>query len=506
MPFTDWRFLVVFLPCVLGSYFLVARLTSRGTASGLLQFHVANWVLVVGGLVFLATGTGRFAGVLGAAALALHLLGLGIAGAPGRPTPARPDRISAVPELCFSLAVTGSLFLFACFRFVNPFAGEALPWLETSSGPWLPVPGLLAPLGLAIFTCHAVSYAADLQRGEAEPARNPVHTLAYLLFFPFLAAGPVVRFRDVSRHLAARRVGMAAFAYGVRRFTIGLAKVWLIADTLAPPAELAFSMPAGTLDAAHAWLGLACLTLQIYFALSGYADMALGLGRMLGFRLPEHFGWPYAADSVHGFWRRWAMTLVAWFETYLRLPLEPARGESPDREARAILRLLLLFLLFAAWHGAGWPLLLWGAWHGAAVAVERTPWGTLLARLPAPLRHAYVLLVVTAGWILFRADSVTDAAIFVQALAGLGAAPSLNNPLPLTVGVQLALVAGAVAAVPLLPAVSRWSVTVDAIATALQMIFTTAALFLWTRVLGRGRRPEHPRDVSGPPETPAPEP
>ena len=487
MAFTDWRFLVVFLPGVLGLYHLVARLTSRGAADGRLRFDVANWILVAGGLVFLAAGTGRFAGVLAAAATLLYALGHGIAGAHRHAPAARPHRISAVPEICFSLAVTGSLFLFVLFRLPNPFIGDAVPWIDTFAASF-PVPGLLAPLGLSIFVCHAVSYAADIHRGDATAPRNPVHALTYLLLFPFMVAGPLVRFRDVSAHLAARQVGMAAFAYGVRRFTIGLAKVWLIAETLAPPADVAFSMPASTLDAAHAWLGLACFTLQVYFALSGYADMALGLGRMLGFRLPEHFQWPYAADSLHGFWRRWAMTLAAWFDAYLRLPLRPAPGGTSGREMQAALSLLLLFLLIAVWHGPGWPLLLWGAWHGAAVALERTAWGPLLARLPAPVRHGYVLLVVTAGWILFRADSLPDALVFAQALAGLGAAPSLNNPLPLTGGVQVALAVGAVAAAPLLPAVSRWSVTVDAIATALQMIAMTAAMFIWTRVLGRGRR------------------
>ena len=488
MAFTNWRFLVVFLPGVLGLYFLVARLTSRGAADGPLRFHAANWILVAAGLAFLAAGAGRFAGVLGTAALLLHLLGLGIAETHRRPPAMRPDRISAVPEISFSLAITGSLFLFAFFRHLNPLAGDVLPRLDTFAGGSFPAPGLLAPLGLAIFTCHAVSYAADIHRGEAGAPRNPVHALTYLLLFPLLVAGPVLRFRDVSAHLASRQVGMAAFAYGVRRFTIGLAKVWLIAGTLAPPAELAFSMPADMLDAAHAWLGLVCFTLQIYFWLSGYADMALGVGRMLGFRLPEHFQWPYAADSLHAFWQRWSMTLMAWFDEYLRLPLQAPPGETPGREIRAMLSLLLLFLLVAVWHGGGWPLLLWGTWHGVAVALERTRWGGVLARRPAPLRHGYVLLVVTGGWILFRADSLADAAVFVQALAGVGAAPSLNNPLPLTGGVQLALLVGAVAAVPSLPAVSRWSVTVDAIATALQMIVTAAAMFVWTRVLGQGRR------------------
>ena len=505
MAFTDWRFLFVFLPAVLGLHFLVARLTSRGAAGGRLRFDLANWVLVAGGLAFLAAGTGRFAAVLGGAAAVLYVLGRGIAGAHRRPPAGRPDRISAVPEICFSFAITGSLALFVFFRRLNPFAGEALLDPGAFGMAAFPVPGLLAPLGLSVFVCHAVSYAADVHRGEAAAPRNPVHALTYLLLFPFLVAGPIVRFRDASAHLAARQVGMAAFAYGVRRFTIGLAKAWLIAETLAPPAALAFSMPAGALDAAHAWLGLACFTLQIYFALSGYADMAIGLGRMLGFRLPEHFQWPYAADSLHEFWRRWAMTLMTWFDAYVRLPLRPEPGGTAGRETQAVLSLLLLFLLIAIWHGSGWPLLLWGAWHGAAVVLERTPWGAVLARLPAPVRHGYVLLVVTAGWILFRADSPADAVVFARALAGLGAEPSLNNPLPLTGGVQIALAVGAVAAAPLLPAVSRWSVTVDAIATALQMIVTAAALFVWTRLLRQGGS-ERKRDATDPPPTSTPAP
>ena len=487
MAFTDWRFLLVFLPVVLGLHLVAARLTTRRAPGGPLRFHAANWVLAAAGAGFLAAGTGRLAAVLAGAALALHFLGRGIAGARRPPPAARPDRISAVPEICFSLAVTGSLLLFLFLRRWNPFAGEALPGLDTFAGAPFPVPGLLAPLGLAVFTCHAVSYAVDVRRGEAPAPRNPAHALTYLLFFPVLAAGPLVRFRDVSAQLAARRVGMAAFAYGVRRFTIGLVKAGLVAGALAPPADLAFSMSPDALDAAHAWIGLACFSLQIHFALSGYADVAIGLGRMLGFRLPEHFQRPCAADSLHGFWRRWSMTLVSWFETYPRLALRPA-GASFGRERPAFFSLLPLFLLIAVWHGGSAPLLLWGAWHAAAVGLERTRWGARLGRLPAPLRRARVLAVVCAGWILFRADSLAGAAVFARALAGFGAAPRPDAPLPLTGGVLLALLVGAAAAAPRLPAVSRWSVTVDAAATALQMIVTAAAAFVWTRALGRGRR------------------
>ena len=488
MAYTDWRFLFVFLPGVLGLYFLVARVTSHGAGNGRLRFGIANWVLAAGGLAFLAAGTGRFAGVLGGAAALLYMLGRGISsGHPYAPA-ARPDRISAVPEICFSLAVTGSLFLFVFFRHLNPFAGAVRPWLDTFSAAPFPAPGLLAPLGLSMFVCHAVSYAADIHRGEAAAPRNPVHALAYLLLFPFMVAGPLVRFRDVSAHLAARRVGMAAFAYGVRRFTIGLAKVWLIAGTLAPPADAAFSMPASMLDAAHAWLGLACFALQIYFALSGYADMALGLGRMLGFRLPEHFQWPYAADSLHAFWRRWSMTLVAWLDAYLRLPLRPdsdgipgpgGAGDPFSVPAVSADRRLARAGLAAASLGR--------------VARRRGRIGeNAVGQSARRLARAHPPRLRAAGRDR-RLDPLPRRQPAGRRRLRAGAGRSRRRAVPeqpaaVDGGVQIALVVGAFSAAPLLPAVSRWSVTVDAIATALQMIVTAAALFVWTRVLGQGRR------------------
>ena len=525
MPFTDPRFLLLFLPAFLGLYSLAARIPRDGVPDGA-RTGAANWLIAAAGVTFLAAATGPFTLLVGAVAVATFALGRGIAGARRR-APASPStRVGAVAEICFALAVTISVFLFTLYKFPNLLAGEITPWLDAFDGVRFPVPGLLAPLGLSILVCHLGSFITDVYRGDAAVARNPAHALAYLLFFPCLVAGPVLRYRDLSAQLAAREAGMAAVAYGVRRFTIGLAKVWLIAQTLAVPADIAFSMAPDALDAAHAWLGLACFTLQIYFDLSGYADMAVGLGRMLGFRLPENFQWPYAADTLHAFWRRWNMTLVAWFDAYLRLPLAPDPGAAAGRQARAPALLLLLFVLIGIWHGPSWPLLAWGALHGGVVALERTRWGTTLARLPAPARHAYVLLVVTLGWVFFRADTPAGAGVFLQALAGFGAAPALAAPLPLTAGVLLALVAGAIGAAPLLSAVSRWSVTVDAIATALQMIVTTAAMFVWTRVLarpcgrvgsfaaakllrhkrlGRGRRAERNRDAAEPRRTSGPE-
>ena len=490
VPFTDSQFLLVFLPVLLALYFFAASLAKRDPETGRREFGVANWIIVAGSVAFLVAGTGMLASVMLVAAAVIYLLGRVIERDELEPltTP------SALPEVAFALAVTLSVALFGVYKFRTPISDGVTPWLPALGAQTFAAPGLLAPLGLTFFVCHAVSYVVDLYRREATAPRNPVHSVLYLLFFPFMIAGPVVRYRDVSQHLARRQVGMAAFAYGVRRFTIGLAKVWLFANTLAGPAGVAFSAPAGELDAGLAWLGLVCFTLQIYFDLSGYADMALGLGRMVGFRLPENFNWPYAADTLHEFWRRWNISLVAWFGAYLTLPLEPSAPTAPARGRR---HLFLLFLLIGVWHGPSWPVAIWGALNGTVAVLERARWGTTLARLPAPVRHLYLVLVVATGWVFFRADSVPAAMYFFQALVGLGAPASELAPLPLGADVWAALVFGACIAVPVVPAVSRWSVTVDAIATSLQMIVTTAAMFVWARVLGQvGRDNEH-RDGSG---------
>ena len=433
---------------------------------------VANWGIAAGGLLLLAAADPGFAGVAAALAILLYLLGRGIGAA------RRHARVSAVPELCFAFALTLCLALFLFYRFpiFVPFAdltGGAglIDWRGPFDGAPFAAPGLLATFGLSVFVWHGLSYIVDLYRGDATGGRNPGQTLAYLFFFPSLLAGPTLRYRELHTPLATREPSMAAAAYGVRRITIGLVKVLLIGRTLAVPAEAALRAAPDELSATLAWAGLACFGLQVYYDLSGVADIALGLGRMLGFRLPENFDWPYAADSLDGFWRRWNITLVAWSGAYLRAPP------------------LLAFVAVAAWHGAAPPLFAWGALQGGLVWLERTRWcGARLRQLPAVARHAWVIAAVTLGWVLFRAETFTGAGLYVAALAGFGGTPIPGAPSPITLWTLAVFAVGAVGAVPLLPAVSRWTVTVDALATAVQMIVTAAVMFVRTRLGGRRRR------------------
>ena len=303
------------------------------------------------------------------------------------------------------------------------------------------------------------------------------------MFFPTVMAGPILRHRDVGGQFLKRQVGMAAFSYGVRRFAVGLGKTLLIAQTLAGPADAIFAVPVDQLGAVRAWFGAVCFSLQIYFDFSGYSDMAIGLGRILGFRPPENFRWPYAADSLEEFWRRWNISLMSWFRTYVGLPLDNGVAGL----ARRLGRLMLLFVLIGVWHGPGWGALRWGLFHGGVVTIERLGGAALVGWLPAWLRHLYLLLVVVVGWVLFRTETMSGGVEFIRALAGLHTGVAQLALPSLTYHQWLALGAGAVGAVPLLPWIGRWVVTVDAMATSALMLASTTAVFTWrtgARVFG----------------------
>jgi len=274
--------------------------------------------------------------------------------------------------------------------------------------------GLAAPLGISFFSFQAVAYLLDVRRGQI-PAEAHVGRFALAMaFFPKITAGPIARFGPLLPELARPSPTFEDVREGAWRFTVGLAKKTLVAGSLAPLADAAFGRGAG-LDMATAWLGLACYTAQIYFDFSGYTDMALGLGRLLGVRLPENFRHPYAAASVRDFWRRWHISLSTWFRDYLYIPLGGGRAAP----WRVRCNLLLVFALCGVWHGATPNFLVWGLWHGAFLSMERTRIGAALDRAPAVVRHAYLLLAVMLGWVLFRATDWGVAAGFYRALFSL---------------------------------------------------------------------------------------
>jgi alginate O-acetyltransferase complex protein AlgI len=467
--FTEPTFLFLFLPVLLGLYFATG---SRAHAS------YANWLLLVASVIFYAAGGGAFTWLMLGSIAFNYAMAIAV------------DRVhgTAAAKQRLAFAVTVNLVVLGVFKYANFFADNVNALLSaTGAGP-VAVPRVLLPIGISFFTFHAISYVVDVYRRDATAQKSPVHAALYLLLFPQLIAGPIIRYRDIADQLARRIVTMDDFACGVRRFIIGLAKKVLIANIVAGPADKIFALPLAELSTAHAWLGLTCYTLQIYFDFSGYSDMAIGLGRMFGFRFPENFRWPYVADSVQGFWRRWHISLSSWFRDYLYVPL----GGNRVSPARTYVNLVTIFFLCGLWHGASWNFAIWGLWHGLFLVIER-----LISHRPKPVApgfsralpgdvaralsraetggvtpgiqhwpiwpHLYTLLVVMIGWVFFRADTLAGAIGFLKSMAGLNVA----DPTPYTVGwyltpeLWLALVAGAIGSTPWVPALRHHFATTD---------------------------------------------
>ena len=463
MVFASPLFLLLFLPATLAAYFLLPP-------------RCRNAALLLASVVFYAWGEARYLPlVLGSVAFNWWM-GMRIAGAVE----------TSMRRRWLALAVTGNLAALALFKYAN----FAVANIDTIAPIFGAAPIALAaiplPLGISFFTFHAISYVVDVYKRTASAQRSVPEFALYILLFPQLIAGPIIRYRDIAAQLVARDPSTSEFAYGVRRFVLGLGKKLLVANTLGRSADAIFAVPGSELNAPLAWLGLVCYTLQIYFDFSGYSDMAIGLMRMFGFRILENFNYPYVARSVREFWRRWHISLSNWFRDYLYVPL----GGNRRGARRGYVNLIVVFLLCGLWHGASWPFVLWGTWHGAFLILERAGLERLLARSNW-LAHAYTLAVVMGAWVLFRCDTLAHALDYYRALLGLsGADPALHPAAQhLSALLIVTLAAGVAFAMPLAPRVAAWreraalrpraewlAVTADGTWVALVFVASTAML------------------------------
>ena len=475
MLFTQPTFLFVFLPALLALYFLVVAVANSG--AGYADLNAANALLVLASLVFYEQGAGRYVWLL-CGSVAFNWW---VAAAIERAHAQAAGPSSNLPKTLLMCGVMVNLLALGVFKYVNFFAGN-FGTLSLATGKQPIATRVLLPLGLSFLTLHAISYLVDVYRRDGRAQRTLVDAALYLAFFPPLIAGPIVRYRDFAHQISERVVGVGNFVYGVRLVVIGLCKKLLIADVVGVMADRVFDMPADRLGAGTAWFGLLCFTLQMYFALSGYSDMAIGLGRMFGFRLPENFRWPYVAETVQEFWRRWMISLTAWSRDYLFLPLG-GDNVTANRLFRHV-PVAAVFVLCGLWHGTSWNFVIWGLYHGTFIVLERAGLAATIKQLPAPLRHGYLIVVVMIGWVFFRAEGVLAALVFLNALAGLqtSMAPAFAlQPHP-SFYFWMALLAGLTASAPLVGSVSRWRVTIDAATvSALVMLFATG-IFIWSSI------------------------
>jgi alginate O-acetyltransferase complex protein AlgI len=411
--FSSIIFLFLFLPLVLLIYHLLPK-------------RVRNVFLLLVSLLFYFWGEQWLVWIVLASTLIDYFCGLLISGAlSGKPPKlldqggmrTRPQRTGLVISLVSNLGFLGY------FKYANFFVEtirNTLSAIGLSDTLLADFSEIALPLGISFYTFQSMSYTIDVYRGNVKATRNLLNFACYVTMFPQLVAGPIVRYRDIELQLLNHSVKLSDAAFGIKRFLYGLAKKVLIANTMAQVADKVFALPAAELAGSVAWLGVICYALQIYFDFSGYSDMAIGLGHMFGFTFLENFNYPYAADSMKDFWRRWHISLSTWFRDYLYIPL----GGNRRGPWRLYFNLLITFVLCGFWHGASWNFIVWGLFHGCFLILERLGLSNLLHRLPRLLRHGYVVLVVLISWVFFRAEAMGHAGQMLSAMFGIAHSPA----------------------------------------------------------------------------------
>ena len=421
MVFSSIVFIFYFLPVFLVGYYVA------GCRIGL---------LLAGSAAFYVWGEGPYVFLL-AALIIVNFWGSRVLALATDPVRRRTILASLI---VLDLGVLG-VFKYAAFLAQNLntlIPGQPLPEID-----------LALPLGISFFTFQLISYVADVYWRRVEVERDLSRFAAYILMFPHLIAGPIVRFANIREELHADRRKTRRLGLGLQYFIVGLCQKVLVANAVAPLADHAFGLNLASLDPATAWTGALAYSLQIYFDFCGYSNMAIGLAFMLGFTFPKNFDHPYASRSITEFWRRWHMSLSSWFRDYVYIPL----GGNREGMAKTVRNLLIVFLLTGLWHGAAWTFVIWGLYHGGFLLLERFGLGRLLARAPRPVGHVYALLVVMAGWVLFRAESLPQALGYLGAMARLDqlAVPPVGLLVLLDNERLAAITAGLVFAVPTLP-------------------------------------------------------
>ena len=391
MVFSSTIFLCVYLPLVLLGYYICPK---KGR----------NLFLLIVSLVFYAWGEPKYVFLMIFSILINYVFGRLMDKNRGR-----QKRM----KLLLVLSVVIDLGLLSVFKYtdfiitnVNAIFGSNFDLLN-----------IALPIGISFYTFQAMSYTIDVYRDDVRVQKNLIDFGMYITMFPQLIAGPIVRYADVQDQLADRSVTTADFSEGVMRFVVGLGKKVLLANQMGAVWSEIYAL-GGDVSALMAWTGAIAYTFQIYFDFSGYSDMAIGLGRMFGFKFPENFRYPYQSVSITDFWRRWHITLSTWFKEYLYIPL----GGNRRGLARQALNLLIVWSLTGFWHGAGWNFVMWGLYYFVILFIEKLFLLKALDKLPKFFRHVYALLLIIIGWVIFASDDVSVLLPYLGSMFGANGA------------------------------------------------------------------------------------
>ena len=391
MIFSSIPFLYYFLPAVLITYFLVPRV-------------LKNTVLFLFSLVFYAWGEPRLVALMLFTIAVFYGCGLAMGA----------SRTKLWKKVWLIVSIVVSVGLLAVYKYADFFISS----FNAATGLSITLLRLALPVGISFYTFQCLSYTIDLYRGQVAVQKNPISFGAYVVLFPQLIAGPIVRYSDVARELDNRSHSWENVALGLRRFLVGLGKKVLIADNFALLMRLFRESEAQSV--VFYWMYAIAFALNIYFDFSGYSDMAIGLGRIMGFHFPENFNFPYISRSIQEFWRRWHMTLGGWFRDYIYIPL----GGNRVSKGRWVFNTLVVWMLTGLWHGAAWNFVLWGLLYAALLLLEK--FVPAMAKLPKVLAHIYVMLAVTLGFVLFNATSLAQCGQDLKGLFGFGGLPFIT--------------------------------------------------------------------------------
>ena len=415
---------------VLYSFFIFCPL--RCFLYYIVPFKYKNIVCLAASLFFYAWGEPSYLLLMLLSIVVNFFIGNGIGSAKSK----RAQKLIFVSSIVFNI---GLLFIFKYTAFF-------LTAFNAAFNANLYVPMIALPIGISFYTFHALSYIIDIYKKKAEPLKNIFDLALYISMFPQLVAGPIVRFTDINEQLARRTISLEKIAQGIIRFTIGLSKKVLIANAMAGIADKIFATSGFAFSTVTAWIGILAYTFQIYFDFSGYSDMAIGLGKMLGFELRENFDYPYMAKSATEFWRRWHISLGRWFRDYLYIPL----GGNRKGFKVQIRNIFIVWFATGFWHGANWTFILWGLFWGVLLTVEKFT-QDVRNRIPPVILHFGTLLCIVFGWVFFRANSLAAAIIYIERMIGIGTGSFADIPSKLLIHDNLLLfIAAAVGSTPML--------------------------------------------------------
>ena len=388
MVFSSLTFLFAFLVITLILYYISPK-------------KLKNVVILISGLVFYAWGEPIY--------VVAMILSTFIDYTAGRIMD-KFDNKPKVRLVCLIVSIVMNILLLGIFKYSNFIIGSVNSWFGLEiTNPFVTaynkllggfageIRSLPLPIGISFFTFQSMSYTIDLYRRKIKVQKNAASFMAFVTLFPQIVAGPIVRYEDVQNEIDDRKITEAMIAGGISRFITGLGKKVLIADNIGILWTEIKAMEYSQLSAVSAWLGILAFTFQIYFDFSGYSDMAIGLGKMMGFTFPENFDYPYMSRSISEFWRRWHMTLGGWFKSYVYFPL----GGSKKGLPRTVINLLIVWTITGIWHGAAWNFMLWGAYFGVLIVLEKLFLGKWLEKIPSFFSWLYTFVLVVFGWIMF---------------------------------------------------------------------------------------------------------